>query len=766
MKNLSVKQKLYLGFASMALTLTVVILWSIGRVSTILELSHQIDSLRVPTSDASGKILTGVHHALSGLRGWIVLGKDTFKTDRKSAWDKEINPSISFMDKVSVNWTNPKNKKRLEELKSLLVEFAKYQQEIEDIAQTVENTPATKILFEQAAPHAAVMMKNITLMIDIEATLPATRERKKLLVMMADVRGTLGLGLANIRAYLLSGETTFRDQFFVLAKKHDRQYQNLSKNRGLLNSRQRAAFTEFQKAKKDFAPLPNMMFDLRSGKSWNLANEWLATKAAPVGAKIIEILEAMHQNQQDLLHQDESEIDKLIASLQIMLWILLAVGLVVATFFGLMISKSITVPVTAVAEILPKMSQGDIRGRLKIVRKDELGAMAKAIDLFAAKLTELIQGIRGDSDKVSESSDKLLNSLTKVKESSQIMQGKSGVIAAASEEVSANVDTVASAAEETAMNLNTVTAATTEIDVTMKDMTTNIVDVSDNLNTVTSTVTNISEDMISAATSVEKVATAVSEISENALKAASLTESSNKNALATLSAMKELGTASDEIGNVVRIIGSIASQTNMLALNATIESASAGEAGKGFAVVAGEVKTLAQQTSESNSQIGGLVSKIQTLMGTSLNSTQKAADSIKEVKDINQTTASTVEMQKLVTEEVSSMLQNVVQKSQNSTKSLKKANDMVQEIRAAFTEAANAVSESTKNLTEASTGIKEVARSSAEVSSAVSEVNRSIQDIRTSIDLVGTEVASSREDAQRVASISDELKEKMRFFKL
>ena len=639
MKNISVKQKLYFGFAAMALTMVIVISINLVKLKTVIELSHRVETLRVPTAEASAEVLTGIHQALSGLRGWMLIDKENFKNDRASAWNVKINPSIAFMDKVSKNWTNPKNKARLKEAKTLLVKFAAVQKEIEEI------------------------------------------------VHIDDVE------------------------------------------------RQRAM-------------------------------SLLGQEAAPTAAKLIQIFQMMHIDQQGLLHKDEQKISETIDGLQMMLWFVLIGSSIAALLIATTISKLITGPVTAVAQILPKMSEGDISGRLKMDRGDELGLMSKAIDLFAAKLAEIIQGIRGNSNEMSGASEKLLLSLAQVEENATSMKQKSEVIAAASEEVSANVSTVASAAEETAVNLNTVTAATAEIDATMKDMADNIVDVSGSLNNVTGAVTRISEDMTLAATSVEKVATAVSEISANALHASTLTAASSDSVGETLVAMKELGMASDEIGNVVRIIGSIASQTNMVALNATIESASAGAAGKGFAVVAGEVKTLAQQTSESNNQIGNLVSKIQALMGTSLQSTQTAVDSIKEVRDINETISSTVEDQKLVTEEVSGMLRNVVKENTASTDSLKKSNKMVQEMRSAFAEAATATSESSKNLTEASFGIKEVARSSAEVSSAVGEVNRSIQDIRQSIDVVGKEVAESSRDAKKVANIAGELNENLDFFKV
>ena len=64
---------------------------------------------------------------------------------------------------------------------SIIKDFKVYQQEIEDIAQTIDNTPAVKILFEDAAPRAAIMVSSITKLIDLEADQAATADRKALL---------------------------------------------------------------------------------------------------------------------------------------------------------------------------------------------------------------------------------------------------------------------------------------------------------------------------------------------------------------------------------------------------------------------------------------------------------------------------------------------------------------------------------------------------------------------------------------------------------
>lgn len=75
------------------------------------------------------------------------------------------------------------------------------------------------------------------------------------------------------------------------------------------------------------------------------------------------------------------------------------------------------------------------------------------------------------------------------------------------------------------------------------------------------------------------------------------------------SELDDLTSNAREIESFVTVIGSIADQTNLLALNAAIEAARAGEAGRGFAVVAAEVKTLAESTSESLTNISELVAK-------------------------------------------------------------------------------------------------------------------------------------------------------------
>jgi len=260
------------------------------------------------------------------------------------------------MKRYATNWTNPKNVERLNIIEKNLKNFRVYQQEIEDIAQSVDNTPAVKILFEEAAPRASVMVSSITKLIDLEAGQAATADRKALLGMMADVRGTTGLALANIRAYLLSGNEKFKTKFDKLWAKNIRRFGDLSDNAVLLSPEQAEAFAAFSSARKEFSPLPPQMFEIRGGKEWNLANRWLGTKAAPTAGAIMAELNGMVANQQQLMAADASTAKGLSAFLATLEWILLAAGVGISVVVAFFIIRSITGPLRRVIEGLSDAS--------------------------------------------------------------------------------------------------------------------------------------------------------------------------------------------------------------------------------------------------------------------------------------------------------------------------------------------------------------------------------------------------------------------------
>ncbi|MBK5960036.1 hypothetical protein CCR97_17760 [Rhodoplanes elegans] len=160
------------------------------------------------------------------------------------------------------------------------------------------------------------------------------------------------------------------------------------------------------------------------------------------------------------------------------------------------------------------------------------------------------------------------------------------------------------------------------------------------------------------AAAAEELHASIAEIARQVNRASAAARTADGRMKETRSVVDNLDRAADEIGQVVGLIGDIASQTNLLALNATIEAARAGEAGKGFAVVAAEVKTLANQSGRSAEQIAGQISRIQEVVRRTATAIEEVAATIRELEGISSSISAAVEEQSAATSDIA---QNVGQ---------------------------------------------------------------------------------------------------------
>ena len=212
---------------------------------------------------------------------------------------------------------------------------------------------------------------------------------------------------------------------------------------------------------------------------------------------------------------------------------------------GVLFSRKITRPVDDAVAVAEAIAGGDLTRHVRVVGRDEIAQLLKALVKMQGSLVGLVSNVRSNSESVATAS-------------SQISQGAN--------DLSARTEEQASALQQ-------------------------------------------------AAASMEQLASTVRQNAENAMSANQLALGASTVARKggdvvgeVVETMKGINDSSRRIVDIIGVIDGIAFQTNILALNAAVEAARAGEQGRGFAVVAGEVRSLAQRSSDAAKEIKALIS--------------------------------------------------------------------------------------------------------------------------------------------------------------
>lgn len=309
--------------------------------------------------------------------------------------------------------------------------------------------------------------------------------------------------------------------------------------------------------------------------------------------------------------------------------------LLVVIVAGILVHRSISVPLNELVLLTRRISKGDRLARAHVNSNDEISIVATAMNNMLDNIVHLVQETQSQRDVLQGQVEKLVSEVSGVGDgdlsvNAEVTADALGVLADSFnymvEELGSLVVRVKKVAREVQESTNLTTDRMAEL-----------VETSDRQ----------IEEIAHAALEIERMANNSQEVTRRALALATSARDARisaqggrqavqqtiegmwriqSNVQQTSSKVQTLGERSREINNIVDAISNIAHQTNRLALDAAIQAAMAGENGKGFGAVAADIRRLAERAKELASSVGRIVRSVRDEIGSvaiSMNDTER-----------------------------------------------------------------------------------------------------------------------------------------------
>ncbi len=280
---------------------------------------------------------------------------------------------------------------------------------------------------------------------------------------------------------------------------------------------------------------------------------------------------------------------------------------------------------------MAKIAGGDLKVSVAgLRRRDEAGQLARALASVRDSLAEAAQ-LRGTHEA---------EAAVAAADRGRLMERMAKAFEVKVRRVADRVATAAELVETTARSLHQATAA-----------------VIDNAREAGAVAVAANGSVQLAAAGAAQLSNSIAEVNRQVRHAASNTDGAVGQVEQSSLILRGLAKSAGQIGDIVKVIQTIAGQTNMLALNATIEAARAGDMGRGFAVVASEVKSLASQTGRATESVQAQVQAVQAGTSAAVSAIAAVETTIDQMGQTARRIAREMEQQKDAARQIAEIVQ-------------------------------------------------------------------------------------------------------------
>lgn len=398
---------------------------------------------------------------------------------------------------------------------------------------------------------------------------------------------------------------------------------------------EREIFNDYNRIRQEYIDVMNVMDGYIDRNEMDQIVPYLLGGFRVKQNEYITVIERLVAYQTRAMEQAGEDITKIITDSILIVLVSFGIGLLLAIFFAIIITKMITKPIGACVDIANNLANGNTNIDIEINSKDETGvlslAMKKMIDsvktmyedamylseaAIAGKLKTRadVKKHKGDFAKIVKGVNDTLDAvINPINEAMNVMHklANKDLTARVTGNYNGDLDTFKENINLAAQNLE---ESLIQVDMAVEQ-------ISAASNQISSGSQVLAEATSEQASSLEEISSSLEEINsltgnnaDNAKQGLKLADHAVNAVAEGNAAMEKMNKAmesilksSQETGKIIKTIDEIAFQTNLLALNAAVEAAHAGEAGKGFAVVAEEVKNLALRSAEAAKNTNALI---------------------------------------------------------------------------------------------------------------------------------------------------------------